>query len=240
MTPARLFAAQEATWPPAAKTRLGPVTIREGQGGGQRVSAATVEGPVSEGDITAAEVAMARLGQVPLFMIRPGDEALDEVLDARGYRVVDPVCVLAAPVETVAQEPPPVTAFTVWQPLAIMEEIWDACGIGPARRAVMARSTAPKTAVLGRQSDRPAGAGFAAIHDGLCYVHALAVADSHRRKGTAINMMRALAVWAQDQGASEIVALVTEDNAPARALYASLGLQNVGHYHYRAKEPHKV
>lgn len=144
MTPARLFAAQEATWPPAAKTRLGPVTIREGQGGGQRVSAATVEGPVSEGDITAAEVAMARLGQVPLFMIRPGDEALDEVLDARGYRVVDPVCVLAAPVETVAQEPPPVTAFTVWQPLAIMEEIWDACGIGPARRAVMARSTAPR------------------------------------------------------------------------------------------------
>lgn len=241
MTPERLFAAQEATWPPASKSRRGPWCIRDGRGGGKRVSAATAEAPVAEAAIPQAEAAMAELGQAPLFMIRPGDEALDALLDARGYAVVDPVAVLAAPVADLAAEPPaPVTAFTVWEPLAIMEELWDDTGIGPERRAVMARATGPRTAVMGRQNDRVAGAGFAAIHDGLCFVHAMVVAEPHRRQGTAVNMMRAVAQWAQDQGAESLVALVTQANAGAGALYASLGMRNVGHYHYRMKAPPKA
>ena len=43
MTPAELYATLEATWPPAARRRVGPWTIRDGQGGGKRVSAATAE-----------------------------------------------------------------------------------------------------------------------------------------------------------------------------------------------------
>ncbi|MGC9419766.1 MAG: GNAT family N-acetyltransferase [Rhodovulum sp.] len=238
MTPEALFAAQEATWPPASKTRLGPWTIRDGQGGGKRVSAATAQGPVTEAEIDAAEAAMADLDQPPLFMVRPGEDRLDALLAARGYTLVDPVEVLVAPVETLAAEPPaPVTAFTVWEPLAIMNELWDEAGIGPARRAVMARAATPKTAVMGRQNDRAAGAAFAAIHGGLCFVHAMAVAAPHRRQGTAVNMMRAVAQWAQDHGAEQLAALVTEDNGAARALYASLGMRNVGHYHYRMKAP---
>ena len=34
MTPEALIAAMEATWPPAGRVRLGPVLLREGQGGG--------------------------------------------------------------------------------------------------------------------------------------------------------------------------------------------------------------
>ncbi|TCO73510.1 GNAT family N-acetyltransferase [Rhodovulum euryhalinum] len=237
MTPDRLFAAQEATWPPAAATRIGPWCIRDGQGGGKRVSAATAEGRVTEADIDAAETAMEGLGQPALFMVRPGDEALDALLAGRGYTVVDPVAVLAAPVARIAADPPPVTAFTVWEPLAIMDELWAENDIGPARRAVMARVNGPKTALLGRQNDRAAGAGFAAIHDGICFVHAMVVAPGHRRQGTAVNMMRAAAMWAQDQGATDLAVLVTEANGAARALYASLGLENVGQYHYRMKVP---
>ena len=38
--PAMLHAVAEATWPPAATQTLGPVTLRDGKGGGKRVSAA--------------------------------------------------------------------------------------------------------------------------------------------------------------------------------------------------------
>ena len=38
---AKLTEVCEATWPPAAKTALGAWIIRDGQGGGNRVSAAT-------------------------------------------------------------------------------------------------------------------------------------------------------------------------------------------------------
>jgi hypothetical protein len=48
-------------------------------------------------------------------------------------------------------------------------------------------------------------------------------------------MMRAAAVWAQDHGAQTLACAVTSANTGARALYASLNMQNVGYYHYRAK-----
>ncbi len=71
--------------------QLGPWTIRDGQGGGKRVSAATAHSAVNDDDIAQAEVAMLDLGQTPLFMIRDGDAALDKLLETRGYSVVDPV-----------------------------------------------------------------------------------------------------------------------------------------------------
>lgn len=237
----KLFEAQEATWPPASRQNVGPWCIREGRGGGKRVSATTAEGTVAENDISAAEAAMAALGQPLLFMVRPDEAALDALLAARGYAVVDPVTVLSAPVADIACEPPPpVSAFAVWEPLAIMEELWTENGIGPARRAVMARVKGPKTAVLGRQNDRAAGVAFAAIHREACFVHAVVVAETHCRKGTAINMMRAAALWAQDQGVSSLNVLVTEENRAARNLYASLNMVNVGHYFYRMKVPQQA
>ncbi|ARE40314.1 Histone acetyltransferase HPA2 [Rhodovulum sp. P5] len=236
----RLFAGQEATWPPAARWRHGPWCIRDGQGGGKRVSATTAEADVADVDVPAAEVAMAALGQPCLFMLREGESGLDATLAVRGYEVVDPVLLLSAPIGGVAAPPPPpVSAFTVWQPLAIMEELWAENGIGPARRAVMERVTGPKTAVLGRQSDRAAGVAFAAVHEDMCFVHAMAVSPEHRRKGTARNMMHAAAIWGQAEGAETLVVLVTEANTGAHALYSSLGMTPAARYHYRMIPPEK-
>lgn len=238
MTTDAFFDAAEATWPAARTQTIGPWTIRDGQGGGKRVSAATASGPVTAADIPVAEAAMRQLGQPPLFMIREGEEALDDLLDDAGYTVIDPVIIYAAPVATVATTPPPpVSAFTPWPPLKIMEELWVEGGIGPARLAVMARVKGPKTALFGRSLDHSAGVGFAAIHEKIAFCHALEVAKRARRQGTAVNMMRAAAFWAQDKGAQTLAVLVTQANTGARALYASLNMQSVGHYHYRIKQP---
>lgn len=237
MTPGALYAAIEATWPPASRRRLGPWTIRDGQGGGKRVSSATAEAPVTAGDLALLERAAAELGQDPLVMIREGEEALDALLEAAGYEIVDPVLILTAPAAELASEaPPPISAFTIWPPLSIMEELWEEGGIGPARRAVMERAAAPKTAVLGRSNDRAAGVTFVAIHEKTAFCHAVEVTPRQRRQKTACHMMRQAAIWAQDQGAETVAVLVTEANTGARALYASLGMEVVGHYHYRMKK----
>ncbi|WP_040671623.1 GNAT family N-acetyltransferase [Rhodobacter ferrooxidans] len=234
MPPADIYAVLEATWPPAARQSLGPWCIRDGQGGGKRVSAATAEGDWTAQDIPAAETAMQALGQPALFLIRDGDAALDAELASRGYRIVDPVVAYAAPCDTIAP-PDLMTAFPHWPPLGIARDLWEAEGIGPERLAVMDRAAGPKTVILGRAGDRAAGVAFVAIHGPSAMLHALEVAPDRRRLGVASNILRASAHWAQDNGAGTLSLVVTTANAGARALYASLGLQAMGQYHYRQK-----
>lgn len=241
MTPpdmTELYAVCEATWPPAACRRVGCWAIRDGQGGGQRVSAATLEGILAAASIPQAEAEMAALGQHPLFMVRDGEDELDAALAARGYVVKDPVSFFVVPVaELAAQELPFMTTFALWEPLAIMKEVWAEAGIGPARLGVMHRAAGPKAAVMGRLNDRVAGVAYVAIHGKTAMLHALEVVPEQRRQKSAVYMMRRAAQWAQDQGADWLSVIVTQANAPANALYSSLGMTIVGHYHYRVRAP---
>lgn len=228
-----LLGVTDATWPAAQRHIAGAFTVREGLGGGQRVSSATAAGHWTEADIDAAEICQRSLDQVPLFLIRPGEERLDAALAARGYTVKDPVNLIEASVTAVAAEPPALSTFTIWPPLEIMNDLWDEGGIDARRRAVMARAEGKKTSVLGRTGDRAAGTAFVAIHEGTAMLHALAVSETARRQGLATHIMRAAAQWAQDHGAQRFSVLVTRDNLPANRLYASLGMRIVGQYHYR-------
>jgi N-acetylglutamate synthase len=179
---------------------------------------------------------MAALHQPALFMIREGDAALDALLDAAGYAVKDPVVAWAAPIDTLATtRPPPVTTFEVWPPLAAQSEIWAAGGVGHERRAVMRRVVGPKTAILGRLDEAPAGTVFVACHGSLAMLHALEVAPPFRRRGLAAHMLHACAFWAREQGAGHLSLVVTCANVGANALYASLGMTVVGQYHYRIR-----
>lgn len=233
-TDPRYYTVTEATWPSASSRELGPVTLREGQGGGSRVSAATVNGAASDADIASAEDAMRAMGQDCLFMIRDGETELDAQLEARGYVVKDPVNLWTCPAARLTDIPVPrVTAFCIWEPLAIQREIWEQGGIGPERVAVMQRVLGPKTGLLGRHKDKPAGAGFVAIHDGVAMVHALEILPHQRRAGMGAWMMRQAAFWAVDNGADELAVLCTKRNEGANGLYASLGMDRVGQYHYR-------
>ncbi|GHF61243.1 N-acetyltransferase [Seohaeicola zhoushanensis] len=228
------FAALDATWPAASYRQLGPVTLREGQGGGSRVSAATVEGAFTEADLAAAETAMREMGQRPIFQLRPGQDTLDTALAARGYAVLDPVNLYTCPIEQLTDIPlPRMTVLEIWEPLALMLEIWEAAGIGPARIAVMMRASGPKTGLLGRHKDKPAGCAYVAIHDGIAMLHALEVLPTQRRSGMGKWFMRAAGLWAQKHGAHTMALMCTKANQAANGLYSSLNMQVVGDYHYR-------
>jgi N-acetylglutamate synthase len=232
----RLLTVLEATWPQAARRDLGPWTIRDGRGGGKRVSAATAHAPVTVADLPQAEAAMRALGQTPLFMIRKGDAALDTLLAAQGYAIVDPVDAFAAPLAALdLPKPPRLSAIPAWPPLAIQRELWAEAGIGPARLAVMDRAPFPKTALLARLDDRAAGTAFVGLHDGMAMLHALEIHPRFQRRGLGRHMMAGAVHWARAQGARDFGLVVTQANAPAQALYASLGLRRVGQYHYRMK-----
>ena len=250
LAPATLARVMEATWPPARSLTCGPFTLRDGQGGGKRVSAATLNGAErsawDEADIDRAAAGMQALGQDPLFMLTEADDALDRALEARGYAVIDPVVAYAAPVADLVRPLPPLAAFAHWPPLAVTTEIWAEGGIGPARLAVMARVGGPHTALLARSGPRPgsdghagpegeacSGACFVAISGNIAMLHALEVLPAQRRNGAGRHLLQAAAQWAMDRGAQSLSLVVTRENRPARALYESLGMQSVGQYHYR-------
>ncbi len=232
-----LYSVTEATWPPARTWQEGPWILRDGAGGGKRVSAATANGPVTASDLPQAEAAMRAMGQTPLFMIRQGEDALDSLLADQGYRIIDPVNLYAGPIAPLTQEPPArATAYAIWEPLEIQRDIWAEGGVGPARVAVMQRAKVPKTAILTRNGQHPAGTAYTAIHDSIAMMHALEVREVDRLTGQGRNATKQSALWAAQHGATHLATLCTQENTGANALYTSLGMTCVGQYHYRIKK----
>lgn len=229
-----MAAAMDATWPPAETRRLGPWILRDGRGGGKRVSAASLEGDFDPATLAQAERAMQASGERPLFKLVPGQEALDAALAARGYAIVDPVVIYAARLADLPQiSPPLMTTFPHWPPLGIAAELWAEGGIDAARLAVMHRVAGAKCAILARNSDRAAGVAFVAMDGPIAMLHALEVTLALRRQGSARHILQAAATWARDNGGLDFGLAVTEANGDARVLYASFGMQVVGRYHYR-------
>lgn len=233
-SPARLFAALDATWPAARYHCVGPWRLREGGGGGQRVSAATAEKTPGPEDIAIAEHEMRALGQPPLFMIREREAGIDAELEARGFVISDPTTIYVARTSDLVGELPITAAMPSWPPMAIQIELWAAGGIGPKRIAVMERSACPKTSILGRSGDVPAGTAYVAADTDVAMVHAIEVTPELRQKGVGRRLITACANWAADHGAEWLCLAVTRANAPANTLYRKLGMVEAATYHYRS------
>ncbi|MEM8790373.1 MAG: GNAT family N-acetyltransferase [Pseudomonadota bacterium] len=225
----RLMAAIDATWPAAEFREQGGWVLRRGAGGGQRVSAAR-----GSGDIAEAEETMWAWGQAPIFSMTPKDSDMDAALAERGYKIHDPVALYAAPTDRLVDgEDETAKLLRCESPLALVDEIWDAGGIGPARRAIMERCMCPKITLISRAGDRLSGCAFVAIDRDVAMIHAIEVRSELRRKGAGARLLRGAARWAGERGAGSLALAVTEANTAANTLYQKLGMEVVGHYHYR-------
>ena len=226
-----LFNAIDTTWPAQRVTQLGGWVIREGHGGGKRVSAAS-----GSGDITAAENAMKALGQDKLFMVQEQQAELDAELEHRGYVLNDPVNLLIGNSHTLAAGfHPKLDAIFAEFPMPILAEIWAKGDIGPARLNVMQRATCDSTFIMGRIDAQASAAAFVGASNGICMAHAVEVLIHQRRRGIAERMMRAAAWWGLRHGAETFCVLAKQTNKSAQQLYQKLGMETVGQYHYRLK-----
>lgn len=241
MTPETLLHVLQTTWPAAETLSCGPFVLRRSNGGGQRVTAASLRGAdtADQTDIVQAETRMQRWGQPCLFSLLPGHSHLDVLLEARGYLRRDPTELMCGPLTPLLKiETPRLSTFEVSPPLAIMAEIWANGGVGPDRLDVMARSACASTTLLARQDNQPAGVVYVAALDGIAMVHALEVDPPHRRKGVAQRLMGRAAQWGEANGCDTMSLAVTEANVAAKALYRSLGMTFAGRYHYRRHPDH--
>lgn len=221
-----LYDTIDATWPAANYHNKDGWLIREGKGGGKRVSAASMVD--KNANIKKAEAALTSLGQDKLFMIKQGDTALDTQLDQRGYHIIDPVVFLAAPIHpsdyTTSQNNNAATD--------VMKDIWQKGGIGPDRIAIMNRANDPKYFCEIEAS----ATAFSAIHNGICMTHAVEVLSTARRQGLGQRIMKQVQSWAYANGAHTLCVLTVIENTAARRLYEGLGMKEVGRYQYRIKK----
>ena len=234
----QLFDALDATWPAARTIAQGPWLLREGLGGGQRVSSATANGAFTDPDIAEAEQGMKTLNQHPLFMIRPDDAALDTALQNRGYDIVDPVAFYVARTDSLLPNASKTMTIPAWPPLAAHREFWTSQGINTARQSVMERCAGTKTAILARSGDMLAGGIYVANQGAISMLHALEVAPSERRKRIGSALMHAAAEWAQTAGADWLTLAVIKSNDAAIAFYQNLGMKPLAAYHYRRAPGH--
>ena len=229
-----IFEIIDLTWPAKEFLELPEWKLRKSIKGGKRVSAATAVGKSCIPDIQFVENTLEEWCQDKLFMIKAGENSLDEALKERGYCVVDPTNIWSIPAEALSmQQIPPVTAFSIFPPLAIQREIWTANGIDTSRIEIMDRVKTPKTTIFGRINAKPAASAFVAVSNKIAMVHALIVDHKFQRQGMGKHVMQKVGVWAHQQGAESVVVLCTKQNQSANNFYKILGMKVIGEYHYR-------
>ncbi|MEM6677140.1 MAG: GNAT family N-acetyltransferase [Pseudomonadota bacterium] len=243
---ARFAAASDATWPAERVAWLGGWKLRFTDGAGSRAAsiwATGAPGMALETALDEAEAAYHASGLPPRAQLWPGDEALDALLETRGYRLYDRSLLmvrrLSEPLSALQRndgagdEREACTAIRVTTPLEVLDQIWAEGGVGPARRAALDRAPGPKHIFLGRVGMRPAGAAAIVLDGDIAVTQALYVSPIARRRGLAAVLMAALAEAAAAEGARLMTHAVVEENAGARTLYERLGFRAFGAYHYR-------
>ena len=228
---AEIMAAIRATWPPSRLERLGPFDLPAERVGTRRAVSARLR-PGAVADMDAIErVEAARPGTI--FGTRDGaEEALADLLAARGYAPSGLSDLMAGPLDAVPDALPPASGVPHWPPLPICEALWDAHGNPAERRAPAHRAPQPKTAILLRSDDRAAGALFVAIHAGIAVCHMVLTLPEMRRRGVGRLGMGHAGRWARAHGARFVALPVEASNEAAVALYTGAGLVHRGGYRY--------
>ena len=163
--------------------------------------------------------------------------ALDRLLDARGYRLVDPSLTLHRPLNSWTL-PAGLRGTLRSEPLPD----WLALYCQLSGKTIEQQQT--HTAIL---QTIPSPRIFASLWDGdqavacavgVVYAQALSIVDvvtslQHRQQGYATVLLSQILAWAQRAGASDASLQVQDDNAAAQALYARLGFREAYSYWYR-------
>ena len=163
-------------------------------------------------------------------------DALDAVLEQRGYQRVDPTRVLVRELDS--------TSFAIQADLSRS---------APRRRGSKRMQAPPDVPPAGMQLhalllagirsehvfgfisvDRvPVACGIAVLERELVGLFDVVTLPAARRQGHAQALVESLLAWGRNNGARHAYLQVVDANQPARALYHQLGFDDLYHYWYR-------
>jgi N-acetylglutamate synthase len=231
-------------WPPLEEVRIGPWRARIDLGVTRRANSVLPHGEGAGPPAAAIDALLQQTialyhsrGLTPWLQLtgasRPRN--LEEELAARGWQTgIDPTLLLAGPLPRrrdadvrITQEP---------------EQAWiDAWWTVERRGGAEARAAA-----VGILERVPTPVAFASVASGgattgvalgvllrqTLVIECVATLPAARRHGHARSVTGALGAWGREHGATRAVLAVQQENAAARALYATLGFAEVGAYTY--------
>lgn len=107
-------------------------------------------------------------------------------------------------------------------------------------RAIVGALAIPAAFAVLADADGMAALAFGAIHDRVICYESVVTDPRRQRRGYGRRVIRSLARWAVEQGAAGACLEVEANNAPALALYATLGFSELYSYHYRRERASAV
>ncbi|PYE47672.1 acetyltransferase (GNAT) family protein [Paenibacillus barcinonensis] len=177
-----------------------------------------------------------------IFKITPfvQPENIDELLQHRGYTVVDPTIVQLRHLDNL-ETPEPVDIHIAEQ--LTDEWLHHLCRLSSvneeSRKTMtqMLQNVRAHTCFITLSVDsQVAACGFGVLERGVIGLHDIITAASYRNRGLAEQMILHLLHWGKQRGAQSSYLQVVADNAPARRLYKKLGYTDAYTYWYRVQK----
>jgi len=226
-------------WPAPHEQRIGGWLLRMAGGYTKRANSATLldgGAPDLDQDIARCEAYYRAAGLPPIFRLPSYTVgAADDLLVARGYRLVEPVLVLglalaAAPTDGIA----PADSLELDEWLDIYSRLQGSTADGrTAHRRILETISLPALYAVTTERDAPVACALGVLdgsHFGLFDV----VTDPARRnRGFGRRLIAGMLGWARTRGATLAYLQVSEHNAPALRLYDKLGFTQLYRYWYR-------
>jgi ribosomal protein S18 acetylase RimI-like enzyme len=198
-----------------------------------------------ERKVRYCEEIYAAQGLPTIFCIpSTADPSLGRLLDERGYDPPeDESCVLFM---DYADTPPPAATGVLLQEgfpgelwLGTLAQLHDQSEHAQRthRRILESLAIPAGFAAVPVDGGRLGALAYGAVHDGIVCVNSVVTDPAFRRQGLARKAVSAVLSWAQERcGATGACLSVVAANAPARALYASMGFTHeMYRYHYRRR-----
>jgi len=229
-------------WPALREVLLDGWVLRFSAGLTRRANSANPLRPVSPVDLRASEALYRRLDLPTIFRVLSlVDPLVDERLAEAGYTGEGESCVLYSPIEDIAAGRDPDVRL-LEQPTPEWFHAMATLQNHSSEQAAIYRRIVNQLAIpaaFAALSDEAGTAALAygALHNGLLCYESVITDHGRRRQGSGRRIVCALADWARNQGAVGACLEVEARDAPARALYAAIGLnRELYRYHYR-REP---
>jgi GNAT superfamily N-acetyltransferase len=187
--------------------------------------------------VDASEKWYRSRGLPVVFRMTPFSEpGLDDHLEERSYRVVEPTDVLSKSLPR-SIEGSRATALAE-APLEDWVRTYMALSNRPpdtatSLRHILEAITQPRALLVQDEQGGSVACGMAVVDHELVGLFDLATAERHRRRGFATALVAGLLNWGHARGARHAYLQVTTTNVPAQQLYRKLGFTGQYRYWYR-------